>query len=197
MADFRVVVLGDGAVGKSATSIQLCRNHFVDAYDPTIEDSYRHTLVVNEEAIMVEIQDTAGQEGFSTLLDKWLRWGNGFVVIYSITSRNSFNRINFFVDRIREVIEQDVFPLVIVGNKSDLEDKREVSVEEGRVLSQKWTCTQLEASAKLRRNIEDIFIDICRQIKDPSKNIAARPHPIGNFEDQKIVKKKKKPCILM
>jgi len=187
---YRVVVVGDGAVGKSATTIQLCRNRFIEVYDPTIEDTYRHQLIVDNDALLLEIQDTAGQEGFQTLFDRWLRWGSGFLILYSITSRDSFNRVHWFIERIKTVSDQDIFPLVIIGNKNDLEHERVVGVDEGRALGIQYSCTWMEASAKLRRNVEEMFIDVVKQIRDPKRNIALS-HPMTL--DQK---KKKKKCVI-
>ena len=61
---YKICVLGDGGVGKTALTIQLCSNHFVEEYDPTIEDSYRKQVVIDNESCLLEILDTAGQEGF-------------------------------------------------------------------------------------------------------------------------------------
>eukprot|EP01102_Stenamoeba_stenopodia_P007712 TRINITY_DN2172_c0_g1_i2.p1 TRINITY_DN2172_c0_g1~~TRINITY_DN2172_c0_g1_i2.p1 ORF type:complete len:192 (-),score=22.68 TRINITY_DN2172_c0_g1_i2:313-888(-) len=191
MTSYRIVVVGDGAVGKSATTIQLCSNKFIDVYDPTIEDTYRHTLVVDDIPAMIDIQDTAGQEGFQTLFDRWLRWGNGFLVIYSITSRESFNRVNWFMERITEVIDHNVFPVVIVGNKKDLEEQRVVSDMEGRQLGAQYNCKWLEASAKQRINVEEAFADVVRQIRDPARSIESKDMPFVPPE------KKKPKCTLL
>ncbi|KAJ5498456.1 hypothetical protein N7453_007507 [Penicillium expansum] len=105
MTLYKLVVLGDGGVGKTALTIQLCLNHFVETYDPTIEDSYRKQVVIDQQSCMLEVLDTAGQEEYTALRDQWIRDGEGFVLVYSITSRASFSRITKFYNQIKMVKE--------------------------------------------------------------------------------------------
>ncbi|KAI9676476.1 MAG: Ras GTPase ras2 [Caeruleum heppii] len=105
MTLYKLVVLGDGGVGKTALTIQLCLNHFVETYDPTIEDSYRKQVVIDHQSCMLEVLDTAGQEEYTALRDQWIRDGEGFVLVYSISSRSSFTRIQKFHHLIQRVKE--------------------------------------------------------------------------------------------
>merc|ERR1711997_787729 len=77
--------------GKSALTIRLVTNNFLEEYDPTIEDSYRKSVVIDEKACLLDILDTAGQEEFSSMQDQWMREGQAFPVVYSITSRPTFD----------------------------------------------------------------------------------------------------------
>src|SRR5256884_5335455 len=86
-------------------SQQLCLNHFVETYDPTIEDSYRKQVVIDHQSCMLEVLDTAGQEEYTALRDQWIRDGEGFVLVYSISSRSSFTRIPKFHQQIQRVKE--------------------------------------------------------------------------------------------
>merc|ERR1712010_395827 len=158
MATHKACVLGDGGVGKTALTIQLCSNHFVEEYDPTIEDSYRKQVVIDNNSCLLEILDTAGQEEFTALRDQWIRDCEGFVLIYSITSRPSFEQISVFKD-------QDRIPMMLVGNKCDLEEKREVSTQEGQDLARAFGANFKEASAKTRVNVEEAFYDLVRKIR--------------------------------
>ncbi|KAI7384656.1 hypothetical protein KC336_g18149, partial [Hortaea werneckii] len=103
MTLYKLVVLGDGGVGKTALTIQLCLNHFVETYDPTIEDSYRKQVQIDGQSCMLEVLDTAGQEEYTALRDQWIRDGEGFVLVYSISSRSSFSRIQKFHHQIQRV----------------------------------------------------------------------------------------------
>ena len=85
---FRIIA---GGVGKSALTIQLIQNHFVDEYDPTIEDSYRKQVEVDGQQCMLEILDTAGTEQFTAMRDLYMKNGQGFVLVYSITAQSTFN----------------------------------------------------------------------------------------------------------
>ncbi|VDM57379.1 unnamed protein product [Angiostrongylus costaricensis] len=75
MTEYKLVVVGDGGVGKSALTIQLIQNHFVEEYDPTIEDSYRKQVVIDGETCLLDILDTAGQEEYSAMRDQYMRTG--------------------------------------------------------------------------------------------------------------------------
>ncbi|KAI9337571.1 ras family-domain-containing protein [Obelidium mucronatum] len=162
----KIVVLGDGGVGKTALTIQLCMNHFVETYDPTIEDSYMKQVVIDEIPCQLEILDTAGQEEYTALRDQWIRDGEGFVLVYSITARETFYRIERFLQRIQRVKDtDDHVPIILVGNKCDLNAEREVSVEEGQKLAIKLRCEFLETSAKYRVNVERAFYHVVRALR--------------------------------
>jgi len=101
----------------------------VDEYDPTIEDSYRKQVTIDEETCLMDILDTAGQEEYSAMRDQYMRTGQGFILTYAITSRQSYDEINTFREQILRVKDADAVPMVIAGNKCDLEDERQVSDE--------------------------------------------------------------------
>eukprot|EP00009_Paramoeba_aestuarina_P003523 CAMPEP_0201506296 /NCGR_PEP_ID=MMETSP0161_2-20130828/215_1 /ASSEMBLY_ACC=CAM_ASM_000251 /TAXON_ID=180227 /ORGANISM="Neoparamoeba aestuarina, Strain SoJaBio B1-5/56/2" /LENGTH=191 /DNA_ID=CAMNT_0047900343 /DNA_START=68 /DNA_END=643 /DNA_ORIENTATION=+ len=162
---YKVCVLGDGGVGKTALTIQLCSNHFVEEYDPTIEDSYRKQVVIDNKPCLLEILDTAGQEEFTALRDQWIRDCEGFVIIYSITSRSSFEQLPTFQEQVFRVKDTEQLPIMLVGNKCDLEDKREVSTSEGAEFAKRHGAQFKEASAKTRMNVEDSFYDLVRSIR--------------------------------
>ncbi|KAL8279253.1 hypothetical protein RQP46_008290 [Phenoliferia psychrophenolica] len=159
----KIVVLGDGGVGKTALTIQLCLNHFIvlavraETYDPTIEDSYRKHAIIDDEPCLLEILDTAGQEEYTALRDQWIREGEGFVLVYSITARATFERIERFRHQITRVKDSDSIPIVLVGNKSDRANEREVGKEEGAALAKRLGCEFVETSAKTRSNLEHAY----------------------------------------
>ena len=147
---------------------------------------------------MLEVLDTAGQEEYTALRDQWIRDGEGFVLVYSISSRSSFNRIQKFHNQIRRVKEKlllegptypgsplsatsarsDVFgpaPIMLVGNKCDRVTEREVSAREGYALARELSCDFIETSAKNCINVEKAFYDVVRQLRlQRSQVIAAR-----------------------
>eukprot|EP00732_Lithocolla_globosa_P004304 Lithocolla_globosa_v1_NODE_3914_length_1551_cov_49.851604.p1 type:complete len:205 gc:universal NODE_3914_length_1551_cov_49.851604:1345-731(-) len=156
MTLYRLVVLGDGGVGKTALTIQLCLNHFVETYDPTIEDSYRKQVVIDEPCVL-EVLDTAGQEEYTALRDQWIRDGEGFVLVYSIIARSTFDRVQRFRDQISRVKDTDDLALMLVGNKCDQAAEREVPTSEGEALAKTLKCEFTEASAKTCVNVEKAF----------------------------------------
>ncbi|GJN70919.1 RAS2 protein [Purpureocillium takamizusanense] len=196
MVLYKLVVLGDGGVGKTALTIQLCLQHFVETYDPTIEDSYRKQVVIDGQPCMLEVLDTAGQEEYTALRDQWIRDGEGFVLVYSISSRSSFTRIKRFHHQIQRVKEscasspsypgspisaaspQLPVPIMLVGNKSDRVTEREVSTQEGHALARELGCEFVEASAKNCINVEKAFYDVVRILRRQRQQ-ASRP-PAGS-----------------
>ncbi|MGH0167572.1 UNVERIFIED_CONTAM: hypothetical protein FKN15_052703 [Acipenser sinensis] len=96
MTEYKLVVVGAGGVGKSALTIQLIQNHFVDEYDPTIEDSYRKQVVIDGETCLLDILDTAGQEEYSAMRDQYMRTGEGFLCVFAINNSKSFADIHLY-----------------------------------------------------------------------------------------------------
>ena len=93
-----IYVLGGGGVGKSAVTLRLVTDNFAEHYDPTIEDSYRKQIKVDGIPATVDIVDTAGQEEFNAMRDSWIRNGKGFLLVYSITNRGSFEELETIMD---------------------------------------------------------------------------------------------------
>ncbi len=115
--EYKIVVVGTGGVGKSALTIQLISNHFIDDYDPTIEDSYRKQTVIDNETCLMDILDTAGQEEYSAMRDQYMRTGQGFMLVYAVTARESFEELVKFREQIFRVKDINQVPLVLIGNK--------------------------------------------------------------------------------
>ena len=134
---------------------------------------------------MLEVLDTAGQEEYVSLRDQWIRDGEGFVLVYSISSRASFQRIKKFYSQIQRVKESaqagsptypgspslsapaasGPAPVMLVGNKCDRVTEREVSTQEGAALARELSCEFVEASAKNCVNVEKAFYDVVRQLR--------------------------------
>jgi len=165
LKSYKIVVLGDGGVGKTALTIQLCLNHFIESYDPTIEDSYRKHAIIDDEPCLIEILDTAGQEEYTALRDQWIREGDGFLIVYSITQYNTFDRVEKFKQQINRVKDSETIPVVIVGNKCDKSLEREVSTDDGKQLAKKLGCQFVETSAKTRLNLELAYHTAVRLIR--------------------------------
>jgi Ras-related protein Rap-1A len=143
MREYKIVVLGSGGVGKSALTVQFVQGIFVEKYDPTIEDCYRKQVEINGQQCMLEILDTAGtvsfspfflsfiyvfmflticlfKEQFTAMRDLYMKNGQGFILVYSITSQATFNDLSELKDQIMRVKDTTDVPMVLVGNKVDL-----------------------------------------------------------------------------
>ena len=144
---------------------------------------------------MLEVLDTAGQEEYIALRDQWIRDGEGFVLVYSISSRASFDRIKKFHQQIQRVKESSQSgspsylgpplsalgsgsygpaPVMLVGNKCDRVTEREVSTQEGSALAKELGCDFVEASAKNCVNVEKAFYDVVRQLRRQKQQILRR-----------------------
>ncbi|KAJ3430636.1 ras-like protein rasb [Anaeramoeba flamelloides] len=162
---YKLVVVGAGGVGKSALTIQFLQNHFVTEYDPTIEESYRKQVVIDGETALLDILDTAGQEEYSAMREQYLKSGQGFLLVYSVTSRSSFEEAIELREMILMIKEADNYPICFVGNKVDLVDDRVISTEEGANLAKEFDSPHLETSAKTRKNVEEAFFALVRVVK--------------------------------
>jgi len=190
--EYRLVVVGGGSVGKSCLTIQLVQNYFMEEYDPTIEDSYRKQVAIDDKpACLLDILDTAGQEEYSAMRDHYMRSGEGFLIVFSVTSQESFAEAGAFRDRILRVKEDDMIgdrvPIVLVGNKIDLVNERRVTTQQGAELAASWGCPYIETSAKTRTNVDEAFFELVREIrrvydeelrKNTPKSAARRKHQI-------------------
>lgn len=183
---YRLVVVGGGGVGKSALTIQFIQSYFVTDYDPTIEDSYTKQCVIDERAARLDILDTAGQEEFGAMREQYMRTGEGFLLVFSVTDRGSFEEIYKFQRQILRVKDRDEFPMILVGNKADLDHQRQVTQEEGQQLARQLKVTYMEASAKIRLNVDQAFHELVRVIrKFQEQECPPSPEPTRKEKDKK------------
>ncbi|XP_036138296.1 ras-related protein M-Ras isoform X1 [Monomorium pharaonis] len=145
---FKLVVVGDGGVGKSALTIQFFQKLFVADYDPTIEDSYIQHTEVDKQWCILDVLDTAGQEEFSAMREQYMRKGDGFLLVYSVTDKQSYQNIANFHTQILRVKDRDIYPMLLVANKVDLVHLRKVTEEQGRELAHRLGIPYIETSAK-------------------------------------------------
>jgi GTPase KRas len=156
----------------------------------TIADSYRKQCMVDDETALLDVLDTAGQEEYSAMREQYMRTGEGFLLVYSITSRQSFEEIQTFEQQILRVKDKDYFPIILVGNKCDLEGERAVSKEEGQALAQQFNCKFIETSAKSRVNVDNAFYDLVREIRRYNREMSGygsgAPQMQGGAPGQKL-----------
>ena len=202
---FKSLCRGNSAKG-------LHQAYVCQTYDPTIEDSYRKQVVIDDQSCMLEVLDTAGQGKKNqkpsfpqpTNIDRGIHRvtrsmdpvlftfqigltsasdGEGFLLVYSICSRSSFERVRRFQEQIHRVKDASLpngqksfppdpkyphlstIPLMLVGNKADRSTEREVSSQEGRALANELGCLFTETSAKTCQNVELAFYEVVRQIR--------------------------------
>jgi GTPase KRas protein len=196
MDSWRVAVLGDGGVGKTALAVQFTLNCFVETYDPTIEDAYRKQLIVDNKMCFVEVIDTAGQEEYATLRDQWVREGQGFILVYSIASRSTFERLDVFRQSMLKVKRQKPI-FMLVGNKCDKTYEREVSREEGIALARTFGCEFMETSARTAYNVELLFTNLVRALRQTKRLDSGGSGGKQSDKQPKDGGSKKPKCVVM
>eukprot|EP01137_Pigoraptor_chileana_P009568 Opistho-2@58058 len=175
---YSVVIIGDGGVGKSALTVQYISNSFVTDYDPTIEDAYRKQTVIDDEVAVLDILDTAGQEEYSMMREQYMRTGEGFAIVFSVTSRKSFEAVRQLWRQALSVRDSDWVPAVLIGNKSDiLGPERAVTSAEAKSLAKELGIVYIEASAMLRRNVDEGLQALVREIRRDQKEKRERAAP--------------------
>ncbi|NWY37395.1 RIT2 protein, partial [Sylvia atricapilla] len=136
------------------------------------EDAYKTQVRIDDEPAYLDILDTAGQAEFTAMRDQYMRGGEGFIICYSITDRQSFQEAADFKELIYGVRHTYDIPVVLVGNKIDLEEFRQVSTEEGMSLAREYSCSFFETSAALRFYIDDVFHGLVREIRRKESSLS-------------------------
>lgn len=145
--------------------MQFVQNVYIESYDPTIEDSYRKTCEIDYRPCTLEILDTAGVEQFTAMRELYIKNGQGFVLVYSVTNESSLQELIELRDQVIRIKDNANVPMVLVANKADLEAQRQVSPDFGVRVANSWGRTPFyETSAKYRSNIDEVFKDLVRQI---------------------------------
>ncbi|KAI5966889.1 RSR1 [Candida pseudojiufengensis] len=174
MRDYKVVVLGAGGVGKSSITVQFVQGVYIESYDPTIEDSYRKQIEVDGRACDLEILDTAGVAQFTAMRELYIKSGKGFLLVYSVTDENSLKELLALREQVLRIKDSDNVPMVLIGNKCDLDEDRVLSIEDGVKVSQDWGLVPFyETSAMYKTNVDEAFIDVVRQIMRKEAAISA------------------------
>jgi len=186
--DYRVVVFGAGGVGKTSLVLRFINGTFRDSYIPTIEDTYKKVISANNTVCTLQITDTTGSHQFPAMQRLSISKGHAFILVFSISSRQSLEELKPILEVIGEVKgTMEGFPLLLVGNKCDEEaGKRQVSAKTGEALEKMWKVKYIETSAKNNVNINELFEEVFKL----EKNKVLSLQPIEDTE-----KKKKKCCI--
>ena len=124
----KIIIIGTGGVGKSALTLRFMYDEFVEDYEPTKADSYRKKVVVDGREFQIDILDTAGQESYISIRDHYFRTGEGFLLIFSLTDLESFRETADFREQVLRVKGSEAVPIILVGNKCDLSEIRQVNV---------------------------------------------------------------------
>ena len=160
----KYIIIGDAAVGKSNLLLRYVHGQFKPEYQLTIGVEFgAKNIEIDSKIFRIQIWDTAGQENFRSITRAYYKNSVCALVVYDISSRDSFNNVTSWIEDCRNQSPKTIF-IVLVGNKCDLEDKRQVTYEEGKDLADKNELLFFESSAKDGINVDDIFVNSAKEI---------------------------------
>ena len=176
---FKIILVGDSGVGKSCLSIKASRNYFEDFYSPTVGFEFlTFNVKVEDQNIKLQIWDTCGQEVYRSLISSFYRSASLAIIVYSIDSEESFSNIEKWLNDIKSQSNPNI-KIFLIGNKADLEDKRQVTKENGEnFFKQNKLSFFTETSAKTGFNVQNVFIEVAKVLykeHEEMKNRISRP----------------------
>jgi len=175
---FKVVLLGDGAVGKTSLRHRFLGQGFTKSYSMTIGADFGvKRIFVKRKAYVVQIWDIAGQDRFSSIRDMYLKSSDGAMVVFDISRPLSFKNVPKWIEDLAECNNNQPLPLVLIGNKSDLRKDKGIFIEEDQIQTyikqlEEWTgfdIDYVETSAMTGDNVEDAFKSLITKIEELSK----------------------------
>ena len=160
----KYIIIGDQAVGKSNLLLRYTQGEFKNEYQTTIGVEFgAKNANINNKLYRIQIWDTAGQEQFRSITRAYYKNSVCALAVYDISNKDSFNNVSSWIDDCKNQSPKTIY-MILVGNKVDLEDKREVSTEEGQELADKYGIEFYESSAKTGKNVEEIFLNSANEI---------------------------------
>jgi len=165
----KVVILGEGRVGKTSLTTKYCLGQFDENEESTINASYLQKEVeVDGQKRTMTIWDTAGQEKFAALAPVYYRDADGAVLVYDITIKQTFEKVHKWIRELREHAGEEI-TIIIVGNKCDRENDREVDEEESKDWAKKYNAEHFHTSAKSGKGIEEAFQSLATKLFQKKK----------------------------
>jgi len=175
---FKLLLIGDSGVGKSCLLLRFADDTYTDSYISTIGVDFKiRTVDLDTKTIKLQIWDTAGQERFRTITSSYYRGAHGIIIVYDITDKESFDNVRQWLFEIDRYASENVCKL-LVGNKSDLSNKRAVECDQAKAFADELTIPFLETSAKNATNVEQAFLTMAAQIKNKMQQ-QPPPNPQG------------------
>lgn len=162
---FKIVIVGESGVGKSCILLQYSKGTFTSHHITTIGvDFYNKFIEIQNKIIKMQIWDTAGQERFKSISTQYLRQAHGILLVYDITDSASFQKVGGWMTSIKENTEAEKIHITLVGNKSDLADKRVITTDMGRKLAKEYNIDFFEVSARNNQKISEMFDSMTKKI---------------------------------
>jgi len=163
---FKLLLIGDSGVGKSCLLLRFADDTYTDSYISTIGVDFKiRTIELEGKTVKLQIWDTAGQERFRTITSSYYRGAHGIIIVYDVTDADTFANVKTWLGEIERYAVDGVKRL-LVGNKSDLVDKKVVDYNTAKDFADEVGIPFLEASAKSSSNVEQAFLTMSTQIKE-------------------------------
>ncbi|CAO3626697.1 unnamed protein product [Cunninghamella blakesleeana] len=167
---YKLVFLGEQSVGKTSLITRFMYDTFDNTYQATIGiDFLSKTMYLSDKTVRLQLWDTAGQERFRSLIPSYIRDSSVAVIVYDISSRESFVNTTKWIDDVRAERGNEAI-VVLVGNKTDLNEKREVTTEEGEKRAKELNVMFIETSAKAGQNVKNLFRNIAKNLPSGDRN---------------------------
>ena len=186
---YKILILGDPAVGKSCFLARYVENSFENVYMSTagMDYKYKDVELGDGKLIKLQIWDTAGQERYRTLTTNLYKGAVGIVLIYDITNKKTFDNVRSWITSIEEETSKKII-LILVGNKADLKDERKVQKEEGEDIAKEFNLPFFESSAQSGLNVKSVFETLAKLIVEKKAQSANQGQKLTNIK--KVEKKK-------
>ncbi|KAI0797869.1 GTP-binding protein ypt1 [Abortiporus biennis] len=163
---FKLLLIGDSGVGKSCLLLRFADDTYTESYISTIGVDFKiRTIELEGKTVKLQIWDTAGQERFRTITSSYYRGAHGIIVVYDVTDNDTFTNVKQWLQEIDRYASEGVNKL-LVGNKSDLTNKKVVEYSVAKEFADQLGIPFLETSAKNATNVEQAFLTMAKQIKD-------------------------------
>jgi small GTP-binding protein len=188
---YKCIVVGDGGVGKTALAVRLCKGFFIEDYKMTIGvDFYIKTTEIDDLNIKLQIWDTGGQERFNSIRSIYYQGTRGAAIVFDLSNQESFEHIPRWVDEIKRETNDDI-PILLIGNKSDLINSREVTSEDIYNITRQFNLLYMETSAKTGAEVSKCFDVLTHLIMDLSYLSSLKDTMKFKIEPQEKVEIKK------
>ncbi|XP_065669081.1 ras-related protein Rab-21 isoform X2 [Hydra vulgaris] len=195
--NFKVVLLGEGCVGKTSILLRYCQDKFNDKHLTTLQAAFlNRRLNIDSKRINLSIWDTAGQERFHALGPIYYRDSQGAILVYDITDEDSFQKVKNWVKELRKMLGEEIC-LCIAGNKIDMDKERHVLVSEAEEYAKSVGAKHYHTSAKLNRGIEEMFLDLTKSMVEKQTLEEAEIESNPNSAKAKELSLRKKNVVII
>ena len=193
----KLMIIGDSSVGKTSLLKKYCKNEFSNSYITTVGIDFQVKLLnINDKKIKIQIWDTAGEERYRVVAKNYFNTSDGFIIMYDITNRDSFDSISNWIEQIKDSTP-NYKKSVLFGNKSDLNKLRNVQINEGKELAQKNDFKFFETSAKDGLNLNEGIESLVKDVLEDIDSIKLKRRNTTSLKEKKknnVKKKVKEPC---